>query len=268
MKKEIKTIVNENKGLTIILSVLLIFITVFIPLFMPPEVIQDRGIILFTFGILVLVIITSVIASIVLLYYYKGHLISVCSDNSNKFEKNCKECAQTTSDLVSVKEYLDLKLDSIINYKRLSEIEKNVDDGAKIQVLTSDFDLEENGTFREIIIDNMNRGINYTYFVPDTETAIDEFHDVVKEWRKNVPDIENKLTAYKVPNESAYMTILAYDVKRPKKTDIIIKFPSNKLYDPKDFPFHFRIPKESMLVKENFRVRLREMEKENRKIEL
>jgi hypothetical protein len=170
--------------------------------------------------------------------------------------------------LASIKECLSYKHKSIISLTDLEQIEKNIAPDTKIQVLTSNFDLEKGKEFGDIIIQNLNRNVQYSYFIPNDNVTINQFKNIVKKWSKYVPNINETLICYSIPKESAYMSILAYDVLNTKKAEIIIKFPTSDIYSPEEFPFHFILPKDAITARRDFLTMLSGLENIKYKIEL
>jgi hypothetical protein len=176
-----------------------------------------------------------------------------CASNMDTFGANCATCKNAIEHVSNLKEYLKIDYKSIITHDMLDNIEKSVPKNSQIYALTSDFTLE-NGDFKNIIIENMKRGVRYTYFIPNTEDDVFVFtNSVIESWKLLIPNLEELLTCYAIRADLTYMTILAYSVEAKEKTEIIVKFPTGKYYNATDFPFHFKIPVEAIRERDKMR---------------
>jgi hypothetical protein len=159
--------------------------------------------------------------------------------NSGNFTKNCEQCSETsvefknnndtysgyntnhsaiknemeniTKTLASQVGQLNdevtklLLSDYIIDEKKITELESDVKEGARIVVMTSKFHLDK-GKLVHIILENIRRGVEYQYLVPGektregsiTGTNHRDFCQVVKGWWAQ---FKSDINTYKDINE-------------------------------------------------------------------
>lgn len=115
---------------------------------------------LFAFALLINIIIFAGIV----LYLHSDQL----QESYNEFENtDTLNCSKRNGLLLSQEEYQ--KKMQIFLLPELEEIEKSVDADDQIWVLTSDVKLETTiSTISDIMKANLDRGVNYKYYIPDT----------------------------------------------------------------------------------------------------
>lgn len=114
----------------------------------------------FTFAIIFMIIIF-----VGVLVYLRSEELQ---ESYDEFENlNTLKCSKRDGILLSQKEYQ--KKMQIFLLPELEEIEKNVDEDDQIWVLTSDVKLETTvSIISETMKTNLNRGVKYRYYIPDT----------------------------------------------------------------------------------------------------
>ena len=181
-------------------------------------------------GVIVLALVVILSAFIVFILNYIFMLKKRDDKSKSIFEKHYSLCCNCLQNNNICKEKVDIlngisdriKIhNSIINYANLAEIEKNVPPDRIIYVFTSEFKLEED-MLKEIIKSNFSKNITYKYIIP--QKALGEFKENIKEWEKGgYSNLKKLLECYVIPDNYAYMTVLAYGTKSVNDFDIVIK---------------------------------------------
>jgi hypothetical protein len=134
---------------------------------------------------------------------------------------------------------------SLINYEQLASIEKGVEEKEEIWVLTSHLQLED-AEFRELIIDNLRRGIVYKYLLPLEDldlqrTMIELMQNWQEQGKLTNEDIQRQVQCFLVPKHLTYMTVVIYGPHSAKNPTVIVKFPESETYEKGKYPFIYKV---------------------------
>jgi len=170
---------------------------------------------------------------------------STLCDNCEQHNNKCKEKVDLLngiSDRIKIHS-------SIIDYANLAKIEKHVPADKTIYIFTSEFKLEED-MLKEIIKNNFLKNITYKYIIP--EKAFGEFKENVKEWEKDgYSNLKKLLECYVIPDNYAYMTVLAYGTKTINDYDIVIKLTGGEK-SAELYPYMILLDKDDMYDKKKY----------------
>jgi len=166
--------------------------------------------------------------------------------NVIKNSDNCKSCINSLGLLAqTLKQVIDGKFgESLITYEGLIEIERNVKSGGEIWVLTSALELEDR-ELNEIIKKNFDKGISYTYLIPDNDEILHKkMIRLAKKWQKesNLSETEasQRIKCILVPSHFAYMTVIVYGPDEDIPT-VLVKFPMSQFYEKEKYPLIYRV---------------------------
>jgi len=130
---------------------------------------------------------------------------------------------------------------SIVDYHELMKIENSVEDNGEIWVLTSALELEGD-ELKEIIFDNLSRGIKYKYLIPKEEGRLKvRMQKLAEQWKGhcNISPSE-QIQCYLVPKHFAYMTVLIYEPYKDPPI-VLVKFPKSDIYEKDKYPFIYKV---------------------------
>lgn len=181
--------------------------------------------------------------------------LTTASNNFLDQPQQCRECLKVLNGSIEEsKRIIPLALgkfhELIIDHDELKRIESNISDDGDIWVLTSAIKLEHT-LLKDVILDNLRKKVKYTYMLPKDDVRLrTEFERLANIWRRDsgltVDEAKEQIKCVLVPNHFVYMTVIIYNpIYHPGDAPIVlVKFPTNEIYEEKKYPFVFKVAKE------------------------
>lgn len=181
--------------------------------------------------------------------YKAADKLEEASEGFLKLGDRCEGCANLLARTIeSARDITRIALDkfeaSIISYEDLIKIEAGVRDNSDIWVLTSALKFEED-ELSTTIIENLKRGIKYTYLIPKQDGLLEKkMLDLGNFWRETcnltAEQAKNQIRCLLVPEHYAYMTVVAYD-PYGAEPEVLVKFPLSDVFKRANYPLIYRI---------------------------
>lgn len=139
--------------------------------------------------------------------------------------------------------------ESLIDYRELVRIEGGVRENARIWVMTSALELEEE-ELREVIRGNFRKGVCYTYLIPKEPLYLRRrMRQLAKQWQQDCglspEEADRQIECYLIPGHCVHLTIAVYDPGNTKMPPtVVIKFPTSKLFTQEKYPLCYCVDKE------------------------